>query len=70
MCNLYSQKSSLDEIKDWFDVEIIKPSAGNLPAQSAIFPAYNAPVVSLRNGRRSISMMKWGFVLNRRDKAI
>ena len=70
MCNLYSQKNSLQEIRDWFDVKAIDPSAGNLPEQKAIFPAYNAPVVYLESNDRKITMMKWGFVLQQSGKAI
>ena len=69
MCNLYSQKNSLQEIRDWFDVKAIDPSAGNLPEQKAIFPAYNAPVVYLESNDRKITMMKWGFVLGTNQNA-
>tara|TARA_B110000914_G_C15467500_1_gene448975 strand:- start:393 stop:1040 length:648 start_codon:yes stop_codon:yes gene_type:complete len=70
MCNLYSQKNSLQEVRDWFDVTIIDPSAGNLPEQKAIFPAYHAPVVYLENNDRKITMMNWGFILKQSGKAI
>ena len=44
MCNLYSQKKSLQEVREWFGVEKITSAAGNLPSQLSIFPGYNAPV--------------------------
>jgi putative SOS response-associated peptidase YedK len=69
MCNLYSQKKSLQEVRDWFNVISIDPSAGNLPEQAAIFPSYSAPVVYLENNERKITMMNWGFVLSRSGKA-
>ncbi len=70
MCNLYSSKRSVEEVRAWFRVSSVHPSAGNLPAQPSIFPAYDAPVVRLTNeGERELTMMHWGFVLPQQGKA-
>ena len=69
MCNLYSQTTNVEAIRRLFDVIRVHPSAGNLPAQPAIFPGYTAPVVRLTEGARELVMMSWGFVLPQRDKA-
>ena len=69
MCNLYSQTTTIEAIRRLFGVTRVHPSAGNLPAQSAIFPGYTAPVVRLSEGERELMMMSWGFVLPQRDKA-
>ena len=69
MCNLYSQTTNIEAIRRLFDVIRVHPSAGNLPAQPAIFPSYTAPVVRLNGGERELVMMSWGFVLPQRDKA-
>ncbi len=69
MCNLYSQKKSLQEVKDWFNINSVDPSAGNLPELKSIFPGYKAPVVLRQEGGKSLEMMKWGFVLLHKNKA-
>ncbi|NNE25135.1 MAG: SOS response-associated peptidase [Rhizobiales bacterium] len=70
MCNLYSTKQSVDEVRSWFKVTRVNPSAGNLPAQPSIFPAHDAPVVRLADdGERELTVMKWGFVLPQQGKA-
>ncbi|MDA7949595.1 MAG: SOS response-associated peptidase [Hyphomicrobiaceae bacterium] len=69
MCNLYSQITTVEAIRRLFEVARVHPSAGNLPAQSAIFPGYTAPVVRRTEGERELLMMSWGFVLPQRDKA-
>lgn len=70
MCNLYANLRSVEEVRRWFKVTRVDPSAGNLPAQPSIFPAYDAPVVRLTDdGERELTMMKWGFVLPQQGKA-
>ncbi len=70
MCNLYSNTTNLDSIRFMFDVGYVDSSAGNLPAQNSIFPAYDAPVIRLRgDGKRELTMMHWGFIMPQKGKA-
>lgn len=68
MCNLYSQKKSLQEVREWFGVQKITSAAGNLPSQLSIFPGYNAPVVYNDGNERVLDMMKWGFVFTQKGR--
>ena len=52
MCNLYSQKNSLQEVRDWFRVDVVDASAGNLPPLNSIFPGYDAPVIYRKKSER------------------
>ena len=56
MCNLYSQKKSLQEVREWFGVQKITSAAGNLPSQLSIFPGYNAPVVYNDGNERRVNI--------------
>ena len=69
MCNLYSQKNSLQEVRDWFRVDVVDASAGNLPPLNSIFPGYDAPVIYRKKSERILGMMKWGFVLIQKERA-
>ena len=69
MCNLYSMTTNDEAMRNLFKVGSFDASAGNLPAQPAIFPAYDAPVIRQVDGKRELSMMHWGFILPQRDKA-
>ena len=69
MCNLYSITTNVEAIRRLFAVDRMGSSVGNLPAQPAIFPAYDAPVIRQVDGERELSMMHWGFILPQRDKA-
>ena len=70
MCNLYSNTTNVEAIRQLFKVERVDSSAANLPAQPSLFPAYDGPVVRLTDdGARELTMMHWGFVLPQRDKA-
>jgi len=69
MCNLYSQTASVETIRSVFGITRVHPSAGNLPAQPAIFPAFEAPVVRPIEGGRELSILSWGFVLPQKDRA-
>jgi putative SOS response-associated peptidase YedK len=63
VCNLYSVKTSRDELKalaramgEWLD------ETGNLQPLPAIFPNWVAPVVRpVPGGGRQATYMKWGF---------
>jgi len=69
MCNLYSHTTNVEAVRRLFAVDRVDSSAGNLPAQPAIFPAYDAPVIRQVDCERELSMMHWGFILPQRDKA-
>jgi putative SOS response-associated peptidase YedK len=69
MCNLYSQTTNLEAIRRLFKVSSVASNAANLPAQSAIFPAYDAPVIRQVDGERELSMMHWGFILPQQGRA-
>ena len=59
MCNLYALTRSQDEIRRLFLVE--DDRAGNLPALPGIFPNTHAPIVHVIEGKRSLSMYRWGM---------
>ena len=59
MCNLYSLTRSQDEIRRLFGVE--DDRAGNLPSLPGIFPNTAAPIVHLAEGKRVLSMYRWGM---------
>jgi len=69
MCNLYSITTNVEAVRNLFRATRIDSSAGNLPSQPAIFPAYHAPVIRNMDSERELSMMHWGFILPQRDKA-
>ena len=70
MCNLYSNTTAVEAIRRLFKVGRVDTSAANLPAQRAIFPAYDGPVIRLGgDGGRELTMMHWGFILPQRDRA-
>ncbi|MCJ2084177.1 SOS response-associated peptidase [Methylobacterium sp. J-090] len=59
MCNLYSLGQGQDAIRRVF--EAIRDEAGNLPPMPGIFPDQMAPVIRLREGQRTLTMMRWGI---------
>ena len=59
MCNLYSVTTNQDAIRGLFRVQ--SDLTGNLPPLPGIFPDYAAPVVHVRDGERTLSMMRWGM---------
>ncbi|MET0745120.1 MAG: SOS response-associated peptidase [Microvirga sp.] len=59
MCNLYSVHLTQADIRRVFEVD--QDLAGNLPVMPAVFPDQLAPVVRLRDGRRELLQMRWGF---------
>lgn len=64
MCNLYSNITTQAEMRRVFEVEVGQDHLGNAPAQAAIFPRHDAPVVRLdAGGKRELRMMHWGFPL-------
>ncbi|GJD82473.1 SOS response-associated peptidase [Methylobacterium haplocladii] len=59
MCNLYSLTKGQAAIRDLFKVETDR--AGNLPSLPGIFPNYAAPIVHVLDGKRALSMYRWGM---------
>ncbi|TXN71581.1 SOS response-associated peptidase [Methylobacterium sp. WL6] len=59
MCNLYSLNKGQDAIRKAFGVQ--RDEAGNLPPLPGIFPNTMAPVVRMREGERTLAMMRWGM---------
>ncbi|MFY9289246.1 MAG: SOS response-associated peptidase family protein [Methylorubrum rhodinum] len=59
MCNLYSLTKSQDEIRRAFRIDTDR--AGNLPPLPGIFPNTAAPIVHVAEGRRVLSMYRWGM---------
>jgi len=60
MCNLYSITRSQEAIRHLF--RVMRDRSGNLPALPSVYPNTMAPVIhSARDGKRELSMMRWGF---------
>ena len=61
MCNLYSNRSSQDEMRNLFRIEPAGDRLGNMAAQAAIFP--DAEVAIVRQGRegRELVRARWGW---------
>ncbi|GJD66333.1 hypothetical protein MPEAHAMD_6530 [Methylobacterium frigidaeris] len=59
MCNLYSSARSQDEIRHTFAID--RDEAGNLPPLPGIFPDQMSPVILAADGKRVLTMMRWGF---------
>ncbi len=62
MCNLYSATMAQDAMRQLFGVQAKFDHLGNAEPHPAIWPKYEAPVVSLdQDGNRQLSLMSWGF---------
>lgn len=57
MCNLYSHTRPLDAVRSLFDGNM----AGNLAAQTEIYPDYRAPIVRSLESGVSLSLGRWGM---------
>ena len=60
MCNLYSMVSNREAIRRLFKIDG-DDRAGNLPSLPGIFPNYEAPIVHVVDGARTLSMYRWGM---------
>ena len=59
MCGRYGLNVTPQIVSDFFDIE----TTPNLPPRYNIAPTQDAPVVRrARDGRRTLSMMRWGLV--------
>lgn len=68
MCNLYSMTMPLDAVRHMFDVEPDRADVGNLEPLRAIFPKYEAPVVTAADGGRALVRASWGFLTPNKSK--
>ena len=59
MCNLYSLTTNQEAIRRLFVVD--RDDAGNMPSLPGIFPNYEAPIVHVADGKRVLSMYRWGM---------
>lgn len=70
VCNLYSYKRSVDEIRQ--ALGRLRDDGLNMPPLPGIFPDYPAPIVHLAAGEPSLRIARWGmptpprYLLNRR----
>ncbi len=63
MCNLYSNLTTHEAMRQLFDVAVDASDLGNLPAQKAIYPNYEAAIVRTeQGGSRSLVRASWGFL--------
>jgi putative SOS response-associated peptidase YedK len=69
MCNLYSNTTAVEAMRQLFEVAPARDQLGNAEPRSAIWPKYPAPVVRLTpEGERELTMMKWGFLTQKLSK--
>ena len=68
MCNLYSQTTNHEAMRELFKVDADQSDLGNMPALSAIFPKYTAPIVTTNEGRRGLIRSHWGFLTPNKSK--
>lgn len=68
MCNLYSNKLPHESMRQLFDVATGYTDLGNMPALSAIYPKYEAPIVTIDGGHRCLGRSHWGFLTPNRSK--
>lgn len=62
MCNLYSNTTAQEAMRNLFGVAPELDRLGNFAPLPAIFPKYSAPVVRLAEGGRELLNMQWGFL--------
>ncbi|MEM7745647.1 MAG: SOS response-associated peptidase [Pseudomonadota bacterium] len=63
MCNLYSNTTAQEAMRQLFDVTAANDRLGNQAPQPAIFPKYTAPVVRMSDtSERELVAMHWGFL--------
>lgn len=68
MCNLYSNKMPPEAMRQMFDVPAARTELGNMPALRAIYPKYDAPIVTFGGGDRSLVRAHWGFLTPNKSK--
>lgn len=69
MCNLYSNTTAAESMRQLFKVLPKQDKLGNAEPLSAIYPKYDAPVVRLdENGERELVNLSWGFRTTKKSK--
>jgi len=69
MCNLYSNTTTQEAMRQLFDVAPGRDRLGNFAPLPAIYPRYQAPVVRRDgDGVREMVAMHWGFLLPQASK--
>lgn len=69
MCNLYSNTTAVEAMRQLFKVQPLQDRLGNAEPLSAIYPKYDAPVVRLdEDGARELVSLSWGFRSTKKSK--
>ena len=68
MCNLYSNTTAAQAMRQMFDVTAGLDRTGNAEPLPAIFPKHMAPVVRLTEEGREILPLSWGFRTTNKSK--
>ncbi|MFX4298173.1 MULTISPECIES: SOS response-associated peptidase family protein [Roseobacteraceae] len=68
MCNLYSSKMPHEAMRQLFAVPAARTDLGNMPALPAIYPKYEAPIVTAEDGQRTLVRSHWGFLTPNKSK--
>ena len=68
MCNLYSQTTNHEAMRQLFKVDADRSDLGNMPALTAIYPKYTAPIITNDGGERSLLRSHWGYLTPNKSK--
>ncbi len=69
MCNLYSNTTAQQAMRNLFNVSPDRDRLGNQEPQDAVYPKYSAPVVRQSDdGLRELIAMHWGFLTPQKSK--
>lgn len=68
MCNLYANKLPHEAMRQMFDVSSEGSDLGNMPALPAIYPKYEAPIVTCGDVGRRLTRSHWGFLTPKKSK--
>jgi len=69
MCNLYSNTTAHQAMRQLYMVKPERSDLGNLPALTALYPKSTAPIVAIgKAGDRSLVRSHWGFLTASKSK--
>jgi putative SOS response-associated peptidase YedK len=68
MCNLYANKMPQEAMRQLFDVLPNRDFLGNAEPLPAVYPKYLAPIVTVKDGKRSLVKASWGFLTPNKSK--
>ncbi len=69
MCNLHSNLTTHEAMRQLFDVSVENANLGNMPALPAIYPKGEAPIVAIgKSGDRALVRSSWGFLTPNKSK--